>query len=123
MKFIKPTMRFDYINPAQTVQDHMVKHNWIEDDNANILMPYFMLADANKYLQGLYIGFFEDTYFEEVRCIIESDYHAYRCTDEQMLFCHKISNEEYYSIQKLVDGKCIDDDILIYNKDGCDKNE
>ena len=26
--------KFDYINPAQTVQDDMVKAGWIEDDNA-----------------------------------------------------------------------------------------
>ena len=31
--------KFDHINPLQTVQDEMTKHGWIEDDNANIIIP------------------------------------------------------------------------------------
>ena len=30
--------KFDYINPAQTVQDDMVKYGWIEDDNAEFIL-------------------------------------------------------------------------------------
>ena len=34
-KFIRGSRhRFDHINPLQTVQDEMVKHDWIPDDNA-----------------------------------------------------------------------------------------
>lgn len=33
--------RFDYINAAQIVQDLMVKHGWITDDNADFLIPVF----------------------------------------------------------------------------------
>ena len=41
-KFIRGTKhKFDYINPAQTVQDDMVKHGWIEDDNAKYIIPSF----------------------------------------------------------------------------------
>ena len=28
--------KFDYINPAQTVQDLMVKNEWIQDDNCEL---------------------------------------------------------------------------------------
>ena len=39
-KFIRGSKRrFDYINMLQTVQDLMVDHEWIEDDNANFLTP------------------------------------------------------------------------------------
>ena len=41
-KFIRGSRhKFDYINPAQTVQDLMVKNEWIEDDNANFIIPRF----------------------------------------------------------------------------------
>ena len=40
--FIRGTRhKFDYINPAQTVQDDMVKYGWIEDDNAEFILPAF----------------------------------------------------------------------------------
>tara|TARA_R100001230_G_C5649389_1_gene154705 strand:+ start:540 stop:968 length:429 start_codon:yes stop_codon:yes gene_type:complete len=46
-KFIRGTRhKFDYINPAQTVQDDMVKHGWIEDDNMTYIIPRF---EAYKY--------------------------------------------------------------------------
>ena len=38
--FIRSTRhKFDYINPAQTVQDDMLSHNWIDDDNAENILP------------------------------------------------------------------------------------
>lgn len=40
--FIRGTRhKFDYVNPLQTVLDLMVKYNWIEDDNADEIKPYF----------------------------------------------------------------------------------
>ena len=40
--FIRGSRRkFDQINPAQTVQDEMVRYGWLEDDNADILTPAF----------------------------------------------------------------------------------
>ena len=33
--------KFDYINPAQTAQDLMVKYEWIEDDNCEFIKPSF----------------------------------------------------------------------------------
>ena len=37
----KTRRKFDYINAAQIVQDLMVEHGWIEDDNCECLIPYF----------------------------------------------------------------------------------
>ncbi len=40
--FVRGTKhKFDYINPAQTVQDDMVTHGWIVDDNADFIIPDF----------------------------------------------------------------------------------
>jgi len=33
--------RFDYVNIIQQLCDCMVKANWLEDDNANVLLPVF----------------------------------------------------------------------------------
>jgi len=47
--------KFDYINPAQTVQDDMVKHGWIEDDNAENILPVFGQYKYDKENPGVYI--------------------------------------------------------------------
>tara|TARA_R110002012_G_scaffold10005_2_gene46585 strand:- start:18434 stop:18799 length:366 start_codon:yes stop_codon:yes gene_type:complete len=39
--FRKSRRKFDYINPAQTAQDLMVKYEWIEDDNCEFIKPSF----------------------------------------------------------------------------------
>lgn len=55
-KFIRGTKhRFDYINPAQTVQDLMVKNNWIEDDNMNYIIPHFEPYEYDKKNPGVEI--------------------------------------------------------------------
>ena len=55
-KFVRGSKhKFDYINPAQTVQDLMVKHQWIDDDNADELLPFFILYEYNKTNPGVYI--------------------------------------------------------------------
>jgi hypothetical protein len=55
-KFIRGTRhKFDYINPAQTVQDDMVKHGWIEDDNMTYLIPHFEPYEYNKENPGVEI--------------------------------------------------------------------
>jgi len=48
--------RFDYINPLQTVQDLMVKHGWLEDDNADILLPVLLPYEYKKNGAGVYIS-------------------------------------------------------------------
>ena len=55
-KFIRGTKhRFDYINPAQTVQDLMVKNKWIEDDNMNYMIPHFEPYEYDKENPGVEI--------------------------------------------------------------------
>jgi len=55
-EFIRGTRhKFDYINPAQTVQDDMVKHGWIEDDNAEFIIPAFEQYSYDKKNPGVWI--------------------------------------------------------------------
>jgi len=55
-EFIRGTKhKFDYINPAQTVQDDMVKHGWIEDDNAEFIIPDFKEYSYDKKNPGVWI--------------------------------------------------------------------
>ena len=54
--FIRGTRhKFDYINPAQTVQDDMVTHGWLEDDNAENILPVFVQYEYNKEKPGVHI--------------------------------------------------------------------
>jgi hypothetical protein len=55
-KFIRGSRhKFDYINPAQTVQDDMVKNGWIEDDNMNFIIPVFEPYEYDKENPGVII--------------------------------------------------------------------
>jgi hypothetical protein len=47
--------KFDYLNPAQTVQDDMVKYGWIEDDNAEFIIPAFEQYTYSKENPGVWI--------------------------------------------------------------------
>tara|TARA_R110000803_G_scaffold204209_1_gene270090 strand:+ start:238 stop:660 length:423 start_codon:yes stop_codon:yes gene_type:complete len=47
--------KFDYLNPAQTVQDDMVKHGWIEDDNCEFIIPKFEEFEYSKESPGVEI--------------------------------------------------------------------
>ena len=59
--FIRGTRhKFDYINPAQTVQDDMVKHGWIEDDNMNFMIPVFEEVQYDKKNPGVIIEIIKD---------------------------------------------------------------
>lgn len=45
--FVKGTKhKFDWVNPLQTVQDLMVHHEWIEDDNVHELIPFPFQIDG-----------------------------------------------------------------------------
>ena len=56
MKFVRGTKhKFDYINPAQTIQDELVKYGYIEDDNCDEMIPYFEPYEYNKDNPGVYI--------------------------------------------------------------------
>ena len=55
-KFIRGTRhKFDYINPAQTVQDDMVKQGWLPDDDCSLLIPVFEPYEYNKENPGVEI--------------------------------------------------------------------
>jgi Holliday junction resolvase RusA-like endonuclease len=47
--------KFDHVNPLQTVQDEMVKHGWIEDDNATFIIPVIEDYDYDKVNPGVLI--------------------------------------------------------------------
>lgn len=56
-RFIRDTKRkFDLINAAQIVQDLMVDHNWLEDDNYTILNPSFSYPEVDKKNCGVEIS-------------------------------------------------------------------
>lgn len=56
-KFVRDSRRrFDYINPAQTVQDLMVEHGWIADDNADEIIPVFDGYEYNPSSAGVFIS-------------------------------------------------------------------
>jgi len=55
-KFIRGTRhKFDYVNPLQTVQDQMVIHGWMEDDNCDQIIPSFEKYVYDKEKAGCYI--------------------------------------------------------------------
>jgi hypothetical protein len=55
-KFYRKSRRkFDYVNPLQTVQDLMVKYNWLEDDSSDHLLPIFDTYEFDKNKPGVLI--------------------------------------------------------------------
>lgn len=40
--------RFDWVNPVQTIQDLMVDHGWIKDDNSTVMVPYPLITDKGQ---------------------------------------------------------------------------
>tara|TARA_R110002012_G_scaffold74735_1_gene189381 strand:+ start:5968 stop:6348 length:381 start_codon:yes stop_codon:yes gene_type:complete len=56
-KFIRGSKhKFDYPNPLQTIMDLMVKYEWIEDDNADEILPVFEFYEYSKEKPGVIIG-------------------------------------------------------------------
>jgi hypothetical protein len=54
--FVRKTKhKFDYINIAQAVQDQMVFHGWLEDDDADNIKPYFGDYQYDKLAPGVII--------------------------------------------------------------------
>ena len=55
-KFYRKSRRkFDYVNPLQTVQDLMVRYQWLEDDSSDHLLPMFDTYEYNKEKPGVLI--------------------------------------------------------------------
>lgn len=48
--------KFDYLNPAQTIQDRMVTFKWIDDDNADEMLPIFLPYTYDKLNPGVWIN-------------------------------------------------------------------
>ncbi len=66
--FIRNSKRkFDYINPAQTVQDLMVEYGWIDDDNCDIIIPHFSGYHVDKEKAGVIIKVLKNDYQETLR--------------------------------------------------------
>ena len=56
-KFVRGTKhQFDYVNPLQTILDLMVEHNWIPDDNSDVILPVFEPYEYNKECPGVEIS-------------------------------------------------------------------
>jgi len=56
IKFIRGTRhKFDLINPTQTLFDLFVEYQWIEDDNADIIIPVYEQYEYNKENPGVWI--------------------------------------------------------------------
>ena len=55
-KFIRNSRhKFDYVNPSQSILDLMVKYGWIDDDNADEVLPIFEPYEYDKEKPGVYI--------------------------------------------------------------------
>ena len=55
-KFIRGSKhKFDYLNPCQTTQDDMVKHEWLIDDNCVYIVPHFDPYEYDKDNPGVWI--------------------------------------------------------------------
>lgn len=55
-RFVRDSNRkFDYINAAQIVQDLMVRYEWLDDDNADEMIPVFEPYRVDKLDAGVVI--------------------------------------------------------------------
>lgn len=54
--FRKTKRKFDLINAAQMPCDLMVKHGWIDDDNADEIVPVFLGHEHDKENPGMLIS-------------------------------------------------------------------
>lgn len=61
MHFVRGSRhKYDWVNPVQTIQDEMVTHEWLEDDNIEFIVPVPFKMDKkyssyNKERPGVYI--------------------------------------------------------------------
>ena len=59
-EFVRGTKhKFDYINPLQTIQDEMVNHGWLSDDNADEIIPGIVPYSYSKDQPGVRIHLLE----------------------------------------------------------------
>lgn len=56
-EFVRDSHRkFDYVNPLQTAQDFMVTAGWMDDDNADEIIPRLVPYRYDKQVPGVYIS-------------------------------------------------------------------
>lgn len=56
LRFVRKSKhQFDYINPCQSIHDIMVKEGWLDDDNADEIIPVFEPYEYDKENPGVYI--------------------------------------------------------------------
>lgn len=56
-KFVRDSRRlFDYSNALDTVQDEMVRHKWLEDDNCSVMRPILRTYKYDKLKSGVWIS-------------------------------------------------------------------
>ena len=59
--FVRDSRRkFDFTNATDTVQDLMVKHEGMEDDNTTVMVPVFAGVEVDKTKAGVYIAVASD---------------------------------------------------------------
>jgi len=50
MHFVRKSKhKFDFNNVTQTIQDEMVTHGWLSDDNSDIMLPIPLLENNSTY--------------------------------------------------------------------------
>jgi Holliday junction resolvase RusA-like endonuclease len=50
MHFVRGSRhKWDFINPAQTIQDEMTKAGWIDDDNVEEILPVPLYIDGSSW--------------------------------------------------------------------------
>lgn len=60
LHFVRDSRRaWDFTNATDTVQDLMVEHGWVDDDNINVMVPVFAGCEVDKSKPGVYIGVFD----------------------------------------------------------------
>lgn len=61
MHFVRSSRhKYDWVNPVQTIQDEMVTHGWVEDDNIVYIVPFPFEMDKsyttyNKENPGVFL--------------------------------------------------------------------
>lgn len=72
-RFIRKSKhKFDYVNPLQMVLDLMVDYGYIEDDNADVIIPYFETYEYDKENPGCFITVLTDAQGKGIQDIINN---------------------------------------------------
>lgn len=65
MTFVRKSKhKFDYNNPCQTIMDEMTLRGWIQDDNADLVVPVFGKYKYDKNNPGVIIRLIKQPKYE-----------------------------------------------------------